>query len=486
MHVCVRVCVYVYVCVCVCLCTHTYIYTYVQGLLGRDEANQGHKRVFFYFRDDSEFLPKVGEDMRWVFDFEHITEEEARQRELSDQVKLQYSISSEAVGSRRDYDEVNRSIHERAREPAGPTVVRSYTPSSAVTRVTGRMGSGKRFGVGHVQGLQALEQQLFLDLFGALDAQHPKPHRQLNAYVLEDLHHQDHIKSSKFCFGRNLVLDALMQRVDASPTSDIRCPVPVVGLPGCGKTTVMAEFIKRLQRRDGTDLLLFFHVVASSPQSFSVKNMLTRLCMFLKKRCGLSLEIPASMPALRDSWMHFVLMAAVKHKVIIVLDAINQLSNENEALSLSWLPSALPRDSGIKIFCSMIQDDPLHKLLLSRQPVATAEWQVVVERMQRVDQEMLVGAFLGQYHKSLSKEQMDTLLQKVGKWLVCTYTNVHAHANALTPTPTPTPTPRLHPHPQPYQHPCSRSCNSVARTGGRRLAALSHHILLPAGRVWHI
>jgi GTPase SAR1 family protein len=78
--------------------------------------------------------------------------------------------------------------------------------------------------------------------------------------------------------------------------------VAVVGLPGSGKTTVMAAFIKRLleQGEREKDLVVFFHVVASSPQSFSVKNVLTRLCEFLKKRCDLSLEVPTTMAALRD------------------------------------------------------------------------------------------------------------------------------------------------------------------------------------------
>jgi len=55
--------------------------------------------------------------------------------------------------------------------------------------------------------------------------------------------------------------------------------------------------------------------------------------------------------------MHFLLMAAQKYKVVIVLDAINQLSNEHDALSLSWLPTSLPKEASIRIVCSMIDND---------------------------------------------------------------------------------------------------------------------------------
>ena len=62
--------------------------------------------------------------------------------------------------------------------------------------------------------------------------------------------------------------------------------------------------------------------------------------------------------------MHFVLMAAQKYKVVIVLDAINQLSSEHDALSLSWLPTSLPKDSNIRIVCSMIDKDLLSKAVI--------------------------------------------------------------------------------------------------------------------------
>jgi hypothetical protein len=50
-------------------------------------------------------------------------------------------------------------------------------------------------------------------------------------------------------------------------------------------------------------------------------------------------------------------MAAQMYKVVIIIDAINQLSSENDALGLSWLPTSLPKDSQIRIICSMIEND---------------------------------------------------------------------------------------------------------------------------------
>jgi hypothetical protein len=65
----------------------------------------------------------------------------------------------------------------------------------------------------------------------------------------------------------------------------------------------MSALIKDLVKQDEAEkLLLFYHIVASSPQSFSLKNLLERLCLSLKKRCQLNLELPSNVEALKDAW----------------------------------------------------------------------------------------------------------------------------------------------------------------------------------------
>ena len=99
------------------------------GLLGRSEDNGGHKRAFVYFREDQDFITQVDAGRRWIFDFEHISQEEVRNQGIPDAVKIQYEISPEASLRRRDYDEVNRLIKQRASDSSGPVLVRTYTPT---------------------------------------------------------------------------------------------------------------------------------------------------------------------------------------------------------------------------------------------------------------------------------------------------------------------------------------------------------------------
>jgi hypothetical protein len=99
------------------------------GLLGRREDNQDCKRVFVYFRDDQEFITEVDHDMRWIFEFEHISEEDVQTRGIADSVKVQYAVTPEAPLRRRDYDEVDKLIRKRAGDASSPALVRTYTPT---------------------------------------------------------------------------------------------------------------------------------------------------------------------------------------------------------------------------------------------------------------------------------------------------------------------------------------------------------------------
>ena len=89
---------------------------------------------------------------------------------------------------------------------------------SATTRITGQMDGGKKFGVGHVTGLQDLERQIFVDLFQAIDAQYPIPHRRIDSMALEDTFHTNHISSHKACFGRESLLQEMLHLLGESIT----------------------------------------------------------------------------------------------------------------------------------------------------------------------------------------------------------------------------------------------------------------------------
>ncbi len=234
---------------------------------------------------------------------------------------------------------------------------------------------------------ESLSAQIYVDLFSSITEQYPVPTRRLDVWRLEAVYHKTMLESSNACFGRevkyqysyisymctvhvtrsyttkytNHKKDLLSDVLRLLQDEQTQKPVIVIGQPGSGKTTVTCAAIGRLVEEDARgDILLFYHIVAASAQSFSLQNLLQRLCRCLKRKAKLKIELPSSLQALKDTWIHFAIMASKLKRVVIVLDAINQLSPDHGAWELSWIPHVLP-NANVKVLCTMIKGDLTHK-----------------------------------------------------------------------------------------------------------------------------
>src|SRR2546429_9901466 len=88
--------------------------------------------------------------------------------------------------------------------------------------------------------------------------------------------------------------------------------------------------------------LVIPHFVGASPRSTSLRDMLRRFCQVLKARFGLAEEVPEEAAKLSVTFREFVGKVPVDARVLLVIDALNQLDEADRAQELYWLPAALP------------------------------------------------------------------------------------------------------------------------------------------------
>jgi hypothetical protein len=208
------------------------------GLIGRMEKNFGHQRAFVYFRQDAEFMGKVDPDKRWLFEFEYVTEEERKAKEVAQEAPEQFTVRADAADVQKGYRYVDSCIRDLAARPGSVVKVCDYTPTSVnrkLTRITGMRADGKRFGVGYVNVPDSFGDRIFVDLFHAITKQFPQPTRRMNLMHLEDVFHRNMLLSSTDCFGRDEMLADLHDKITNSNKI-----ITVLGKPGAGKTTVMS------------------------------------------------------------------------------------------------------------------------------------------------------------------------------------------------------------------------------------------------------
>jgi hypothetical protein len=105
---------------------------------------------------------------------------------------------------------------------------------------------------------------------------------------------------------------------DFAQANEIVAPLVFIGPPGCGKSSIIANWIlqRKTSRKDEKEFL-FYHFAGCSRNSISVERTLRRLMEGLKKTFDLGLTIHPNDERLACDFPHFLQSAAKKGRLIV-------------------------------------------------------------------------------------------------------------------------------------------------------------------------
>jgi len=189
------------------------------------------------------------------------------------------------------------------------------------------------------------------------------------------------------------------ERLDAHASGD-GPPLVVLGESGLGKSALLANWALRLRALPGTPPVLL-HFIGATPQSADGSAMLRRILAEFRRRFDIPIETPDTLDALRAAFANALHMVAAKGRVVVVLDALNQLEDRDGAPDLVWLPPMIP--PGIRLVLSTLPGRPLDDLKRRGWPTMEVEPLDVPER------ERLIPEYLAQYAKALSPARMSRI-----------------------------------------------------------------------------
>ena len=264
-----------------------------------------------------------------------------------------------------------------------------------------------RIGVVHLNGLDEFGNSVSEQLWEAIKAEHDLPDTppaltlaETDPLAEEAAYHEEFMESRlRVYVGRQDVQDRLM----AFATGNATHPCLVTGRSGSGKSAVLAKFVQTLVERNEQSeignrqlaMLIVPHFVGASPVSTNLRQMLRRFCLELQQRFGppaegahdvddeddtIRLEIDDDLDDLEEAdsaqSQEFAPPDQVPHdvnqlvsrfrqaldavpadvRVVLVIDALNQLDETDNAQSMYWLPWELPPH--VKVVVSCIDDAP--------------------------------------------------------------------------------------------------------------------------------
>jgi tetratricopeptide (TPR) repeat protein len=185
---------------------------------------------------------------------------------------------------------------------------------------------------------------------------------------------------------------AYFDRLDAHAQGD-GPPLVVLGESGLGKSALLANWAIRY-RMAHPDTVLVQHFIGATPDSADWAAMLRRVLRELKRHFGLTLEIPDKPDALRMAFANGLHIAGAQGRLVLILDALNQLEDRDQALDLVWLPPGIP--ANVRLILSTLPGRPLDD-------VKKRDWPMLqVQPLTTTERERLVHEYLAQYTKSLS------------------------------------------------------------------------------------
>ena len=180
-----------------------------------------------------------------------------------------------------------------------------------------------------------------------------------------------------------------------------KTPLVLIGESGIGKSALLANWgLHYKEKNPGVKVIM--HFCGTSTLSGDWAFMLRRIMEELKESFNLDGEIPEDQIALRKAFPDWLQRANQKQKIVIILDALNQLEDKQGAQELTWLPRCLPENVG---------------MILSTLPGKTLD--EVTERgyeflkidsLTRQEREDFVNKFLAQYSKQLNSVQLQTIV----------------------------------------------------------------------------
>ena len=353
----------------------------LHGVLNNAEM---HDRALFCFRSER-FLDEIKDEQQRRVYMEGATGKEMRELESEEaELKNQIRALSPPMALFDDYpctwDATAVDLH---------------------TKQPGRIGNLTEFGNWVIEKLER----------AILDTKELQEHLSaVRSAVRDDLaeerdFHERYIESrTRIYIGRKALQEELKAFVAGAETK----PCLVTGPSGSGKSAALAEFVSVWRDQHSQDIVIT-HFAGASPRSTGLRETLRHLCAEVKDALKLEDEIKQDIRELPNQFREFLAKAPADRRILIVLDALNQLDETDNAHSLFWLPWQLPPQ--VRLIVSCIDDpnrvdQPALAAMRNRQP-----HEIKVGPLSDEERVGIVREIPSAAAKTLDEEQVKLLLQ---------------------------------------------------------------------------
>jgi len=177
-------------------------------------------------------------------------------------------------------------------------------------------------------------------------------------------------------------------------------PLVVLGESGSGKSALLSNWANHYRQNNPTGFLLQ-HFIGSTPASADWQAMLRRIMTEFQRRFDIRDAIAEEPAELRLQFANWLGIAAKHARVVLVLDALDQLDDHQGAQDLVWLPVELP--ANIRVVLSTLPGRPLDVIHDRGWPT------LIVEPLEPDERRQFITDYLDPYRKKLDKVHLERI-----------------------------------------------------------------------------
>ena len=120
------------------------------------------------------------------------------------------------------------------------------------------------------------------------------------------------------------------------------CPLCIYGLGGSGKSALLSHALSEIKNANPRTNLIF-RFIGATPSSSNGRSLLEGLCRQITRSYqGDETTIPTEYKQLVEDFPKRLSLATAEMPLVLVLDALDQLSDVENARNLAWLPAGFP------------------------------------------------------------------------------------------------------------------------------------------------
>lgn len=266
----------------------------------------------------------------------------------------------------------------------------------------------------YLTGFEDMGERVLKHFKTMLESQYPTDSLGI-APSLKDVLKMEHetfmFQRSQVLLGREKEVALAMSYIEDNVKEQV--PMVLVGFPGSGKSALMAYTTKLCL--NNPKYKVFYHFIGATPGSTDLFQILQRFFLEFMPAGTKMPEDLSEMKRYAKTMFDYAAKIAMKEsfqKIVIFLDALNQMDDDGDAQYLVWLPNQLPE--GMRIVVSTLEGKCLNSLRSEDKGDKTKKGaiELSVDPLDKDIRKDIVSKILAEYNKRLDNEQLEILTSK--------------------------------------------------------------------------